>query len=176
MPAFRDISVKYKITAITLVTSYVVLVLASVVFVGVEWMSNRRAIGQELETIADIIGNNSTAAIVFDDRDGAEEILAALHAKPNIEWAYVFRADGTILAKYVADHLKGRSTASEYDEERGHDHPAPTEADASRASELAYGALSCRARRTRVTRLAEPKYSSQDGRLKSRSGDLRVLP
>ncbi len=67
MPAFRDISVKYKITAISLLTSYVVLVLASVVFVGVEWMSDRRAIGQELETIADIIGNNSTAAIVFDD-------------------------------------------------------------------------------------------------------------
>ncbi len=138
MPAFRDISVKYKITAITLVTSYVVLVLASVVFVGVEWMSNRRTIGQELETIADIIGNNSTAAIVFDDRDGAEEILASLHAKPNIEWEYVYRADGTILAKYVADHLKGRSTASEYDEERGHDHPAPTKADGSRASELAF--------------------------------------
>ncbi len=109
MPAFRDISVKYKITAISLLTSYVVLVLASVIFVGVEWMSDRRAIGQELETIADIIGNNSTAAITFDDRDGAEEILVALRAKPNIEWAYVYRADGTILAKYVADRLKGRS-------------------------------------------------------------------
>ncbi len=52
MPAFRDISVKYKITAISLLTSCVVLALASVVFVGVEWMSDRRAIGQELETIA----------------------------------------------------------------------------------------------------------------------------
>ena len=57
MPAFRDISVKYKIAAISLFTSCVVLVLASVVFIGVKWMSDRRAIGQEFETIADIIGD-----------------------------------------------------------------------------------------------------------------------
>ncbi|MBW8056234.1 MAG: HAMP domain-containing protein, partial [Nitrospira sp.] len=138
MPAFRDISVKYKITAISLLTSYVVLVLASVVFVGVEWMSDRRAIGQELETIADIIGNNSTAAIAFDDRDGAEEILAALHAKPNIEWAYIYRADGTVLARYVADALKGRSSASEYDKERIDGDPASLESDGTRANNLVF--------------------------------------
>ncbi len=138
MPAFRDISVKYKITAISLLTSYVVLVLASVVFVGVEWMGDRRAIGQELETIADIIGNNSTAAIVFDDRDGAEEILAALRAKPNIEWAYLYRADGTVLAKYVADAPKGRPSASEYDEERIDAHPALLESDGTRANNLVF--------------------------------------
>ncbi len=138
MPAFRGISVKYKITAITLVTSYVVLVLASVVFVGVEWMSDRRAIGQELETIADIIGNNSTAAITFDDRDGAEEILAALRAKPNIEWAYIYRLDGTVLAKYISDGLEGRSATSEHDEERTRSDPAPDESDGFRANNLVF--------------------------------------
>ncbi len=102
MVSFRDISVKYKITAITLLTTLVAVILASAVFIGARWMSDRRAIGQELETIADIIGNNSTAAIVFDDRHGAGEILSALRAKPNIERAYVYRANGTILAKYIS--------------------------------------------------------------------------
>ena len=138
MPAFRDISVKYKITAISLLTSYVVLVLASVVFVGTVWMSDRRAIGQELETIADIIGNNSTAAIAFDDRDGAEEILAALRAKPNIEWAYIYRPDGTALAKYISDGLEGRSAASEHDEERTRSDPASLESDGFRSNNLAF--------------------------------------
>ena len=136
MPAFRDISVKYKITAISLLTSFVVLVLASVVFVGVEWMSDRRAIGQELETIADIIGNNSTAAITFDDRDGAEEILVALRAKPNIEWAYIYRSDGTVLAKYISDGLEGRSAASEQNEERTRRNPPPDRSDGIRSNNL----------------------------------------
>jgi signal transduction histidine kinase len=118
MAAFRDISVKYKITAITLLTAFVVLVLASVVFVGARWLSDRQAIGQELETIADIIGNNSTAAIAFDDRQGAREILSALRANPNIEWAFVYRANGTILAEYISDRLKAGSTALEYNEQR----------------------------------------------------------
>ncbi len=138
MVAFRDISVKYKITAITLLTTLVALILASAVFIGARWMSDRRATGQELETIADIIGNNSTAAIVFDDQHGAGEILSALRAQPNIERAYVYRANGTILAKYVSGRLKGGSTAPESDERRGLGHPAPAGADRSLASELVY--------------------------------------
>jgi len=138
MPAFRDISVKYKITAISLLTSFVVLVLASVVFVSVEWMSDRRAIGQELQTIADIIGNNSTAAITFDDRDGAEEILVALRAKPNIEWAYIYRPDGTVLAQYIADGLEGRSIPSGHDEARARSDPAPNESAVFRSNDLTF--------------------------------------
>jgi len=138
MVAFRDISVKYKITAITLLTTLVALILASVVFIGARWMSDRRAIGQEIETIAEIIGNNSTAAIVFDDQRGAGEILSALRANPNIERAYVHRANGTILAKYISGRLKGGSTTPEFDEQRGLGHPAPAGAERSLASVLVY--------------------------------------
>ena len=40
-------------------------------------MFTRRALVQELSTTAEIIGANSTAAIVFDDGPAAEEILGS---------------------------------------------------------------------------------------------------
>ena len=84
MPKFVSRSIKRKLTMITLLISCVVLFLVSVIFVTTQVASYRRAIVQELETITTIIGSNSTAAVVFDDRRAAEEILAALRAKPNI--------------------------------------------------------------------------------------------
>ena len=72
MPKFVSRSIKRKLTMITLLISCVVLLLASVIFVTTQVAGYRRAIVQELETITTIIGSNSTAAVVFDDRRAAE--------------------------------------------------------------------------------------------------------
>ncbi len=110
MPKFVSRSIKRKLTMITLLISCVVLFLASVIFVTTQVASYRRAIVQELETITTIIGSNSTAAVVFDDRRAAEEILAALRAKPNIVSARIFLTDGSLFATYM-----GRETPSHID-------------------------------------------------------------
>ena len=91
MKAFKDLSIKRKLTAVIMLTSCVVLLIASTGFVTSELVTSRRAIVQELSTIAAIIGNNSTAALVFDDKKSAEETLSALSAKPNVVSAYIFR-------------------------------------------------------------------------------------
>ncbi len=86
---------------ITLLISCVVLLLASVIFVTTQVAGYRRAVVQELETITTIIGSNSTTAVLFDDWRAAEEILAALHAKPNIVSARIFLTDGLLFATYM---------------------------------------------------------------------------
>ncbi len=86
------------------------MLLASVIFVTTKVAGYRHAIVQELETITTIIGSNSTAAMVFDDRRVAEVILAALHAKPNIVSARIFLTDGSLFATYM-----GQETPSHID-------------------------------------------------------------
>ncbi len=105
MMLIRKLSLKNKLTAITLLTCALVLLLSTGVFMGTEVVVHRRSIVQELETLGEIISNNSTAAIIFQDRESAEEILGALEAKPNIVSAAIFGRNGQTLAHYPADIL-----------------------------------------------------------------------
>ena len=100
MRLLQNLSVKHKITAITLATILVVSLLSSTVFVMIEGRSARLAIVGELNTIAGILADNSTAALAFDDPVSAEETLSALKAKTNVIWAAVFRRDGSLFASY----------------------------------------------------------------------------
>ena len=101
MRRFGDLSIRHKLTAIIVFTSLVVLLLASVLFVTSEMLTQRRIIVQELAVIARIVGTNSTAAILFQDRRTAEENLASLRAKPSIEFAYIFSGDESLLAAFA---------------------------------------------------------------------------
>ena len=98
----RDASLKRKIISINLSTCLVVLVFTSVVFVGSAMHIYRNALIDELESIADIVGHNSRAALVFKDREGAEAILAALGSRPNISFAQITAENGELLAQYHA--------------------------------------------------------------------------
>jgi len=102
MPLLRDLRVKHKITAITLITILVVSLLSSGVYVEIENRRARSAVVDELTTIAGIVADNSTAALVFDDPAAAEETLAALKAKPDIVGGAIFRRDGSLFASYAA--------------------------------------------------------------------------
>ncbi len=113
MTAFKDLSIKRKLTAVIMLTSCVVLVIASTGFITSELVTSRRAIVQELSTIAEIIGNNSTAALVFDDKESAEETLSALSAKPNVVSAYIFRkTDGKQGPVFAAYNGRDRNNAA----------------------------------------------------------------
>ena len=102
MPGFSSRTIKGKLTTVTLITSCVALLLASTVFVGIQTFTYRRDIVRELKAITTIIGSNSTAAVVFDDRQAGREILSALSAKPNIVSTMIFATDGSLFARYSA--------------------------------------------------------------------------
>lgn len=100
MQLFNNTPIKKKITGIVLITSCVVLALASGVFVGTQILTSRGMIVQELATIGNIIASNSTAAVVFEDRNAAQEILSALRNKRNIVAASIYRNDGSLFVQY----------------------------------------------------------------------------
>ncbi len=107
MLSFGKISLKNKITMLILATSCVVLLLSSSIFVGSQVVTYKRLTVDELNAVADIIANNVTAAVVFDDPGSAEETLNALRARPSIVTARIYQNDGTPFAEYHAERLLG---------------------------------------------------------------------
>src|SRR2546422_4898850 len=78
MRAFRDLSIRRKLTLIIMLTSSVALLLACAAFVSYDLYTFRQAKVHDLTTLAEIIGSNSTAALTFGDSNSAKEILGAL--------------------------------------------------------------------------------------------------
>ncbi len=104
--SFRDISIKHKITLIIVLTSTIVLLLASVVFVVSEGVTFQNSLINHLSTIAGLVGTNSTAALAFNDPEAAKDFLVALRTEPNIISAAIHTPAGTQFAKYVRPETK----------------------------------------------------------------------
>jgi signal transduction histidine kinase/ActR/RegA family two-component response regulator len=98
---FRDLPIRQKLTFVTVLSSIVVLLLATAAFVAYELVTFRHAMVHKLTTEADLLGANITSALVFDDKESATKTLDALHAEPHVVAAAVYRPDGTQFAQYV---------------------------------------------------------------------------
>ena len=100
MRRFRDISVGQKLTLIILTTSCVVVLLACVAVATYDLLDFRRAARRDLTILADVIGANSAAPLIFNDPRSAEEVLAALKAAPHVRLAWVYKNTDTPFASY----------------------------------------------------------------------------
>jgi PAS domain S-box-containing protein len=93
-------SIKVKLTSITMATTGIALVLASLAFAAYDVVSQRRGLERDLSTLADVVAENTTAALAFNDPDSANQILGALQAKPNVVAAAVFSEGSSPFAVY----------------------------------------------------------------------------
>ncbi len=103
MRAFRDWSLRTKMTVLVVGTCCIALVCASVVFIQYESESTKRQMVQELSTMARIVADNSSAAVLFNSPADARGILNALSAKPDVLLGEVYTSDGRLFAHYVGD-------------------------------------------------------------------------
>jgi PAS domain S-box-containing protein len=97
---FRDLSIRYKIALIVLVTSGAALLIAGASLVTFDVRSYKTALVSDLSVKADIIAANSTAALAFEDYDSARQTLNALIHEYRILVAYLLSAEGLTFASY----------------------------------------------------------------------------
>ena len=83
-----------------MVTTSVALLLTCLVIVGYDLLLFREGLTQELGTQADIIGANSTTALLSGDRSAARTTLQALRFQPAIIKAVIYDKDGMAFATY----------------------------------------------------------------------------
>jgi two-component system sensor histidine kinase/response regulator len=100
MLSYRRLSIQRKLQITTLVTVAVALILCCAAFAVYDVLVFRNSLVRDLQALAEIVGSNSTAALSFGDQNAADELLSALRAKPHIETAIIFSADGRVFASY----------------------------------------------------------------------------
>lgn len=113
MPAFRDLSIQWKLLCASMLASGMALLLVCTAFVTYELLTFQRVMVRELSVQADIMAWHSTAALLFDDAGAATQTLAALQAEPHIVSAGIYLPDGPIFATYVRDQVSGAPTLPE---------------------------------------------------------------
>jgi len=95
-----NVSIKWKLILMTMLTSSMAVLLSSVSFLVYDLISFRHLLTQDLTTQAEIIGYNSAAAIAFKDEPAASATLSALTAKNDIVAAALYTPHGELFAHY----------------------------------------------------------------------------
>jgi len=96
----QNMTIKQKLTAIIMLTSSVILLLAITVFVIWGQIEARHQLVDDLHTHANIIADNCKASLAFSDKEDAEQILSALRARGSIVFACIYDKQSQVFAKY----------------------------------------------------------------------------
>src|SRR5258708_14569902 len=99
---FGNQPIKRKLMAVILLPSGAWLLLACGTFLANELLTFRQTMVRNLSTLAQVIAANSTAALAFDNRTDATDVLSALSAEPHIVAAGLYDNTGTLFATYPA--------------------------------------------------------------------------
>ncbi|HWY32480.1 MAG TPA: ATP-binding protein [Candidatus Acidoferrum sp.] len=98
-------SIKHKLLLITIVSSSAALLMVATAFFLVEYLSFRAGMQADLSTLAQIVGDQSTAALTYNDQPTAVENLRALASKKaGIEAACLYTNNSVFVAYQTSIH------------------------------------------------------------------------
>jgi signal transduction histidine kinase len=100
MMLLRDVPIRRKLVLILMLTTGGALLLAGAGLLTLDFFRFRQEMVTDLRTLAEIIAQNSTAALTFDDAAAAQETLAALGAKPPVLAASLYDEHSTLFARW----------------------------------------------------------------------------
>ena len=100
MTLMRNLTIKYKLMAITMLTCFASLLLAGSGYVLWEWTNIRRIMARNLLTQAEMIAENCKAALAFEDAQDSLEILKALQVQPSIVFGCLYNKNNEVFASY----------------------------------------------------------------------------
>jgi signal transduction histidine kinase/ActR/RegA family two-component response regulator len=94
----RRLSIRQKLTAMLMLISATVLGLASAAFVTWDFYRYRADMHADLTTQAQLVLDNTAAAVTFNDPDAAGETLEMLAIHPHAQVACLYLSDGRLFA------------------------------------------------------------------------------
>ncbi|WP_109486687.1 ATP-binding protein [Occallatibacter savannae] len=93
--------IRAKLVVLSTVVAGSALLLAGIAFWIYQSLLYVEALKRESSTIAQMLGDNSVAALTFSDRAAATEIANTLRAEPRVAKACLFGSTGAVLATYA---------------------------------------------------------------------------
>jgi len=76
--SFKNLNLRKKLMFSLMLTSIITLIIVCSSFIIYELITFRSSTVRELTALSNILGSNSTASIVFNDPESANETLSAL--------------------------------------------------------------------------------------------------
>jgi signal transduction histidine kinase/ActR/RegA family two-component response regulator len=98
MRLFANLSIRRKLTLIIMATTCGALLMACGVFLGFDIYNFRWSKAHDLETLAEILAANGSAAMSLSE---AHEMLQSLHVTDEVIAAAVYQRDGNLFATYL---------------------------------------------------------------------------
>jgi len=105
---YRNLPIKHKLRLLIMATVSCALMLACAALLVYDQIAARNSMRNDLDVLAEIFSANSTAALSFNDRPAAEELLSTLQAKQHITSAFLYEPDGMVFARYRREGAAGR--------------------------------------------------------------------
>jgi len=99
--SFNDLSIRIKIISLIVATSFVSLILAGLIFYAYDKSQYELGTLRDLTILAEIVGNNNTANIMFNYPQEALKILETLVADKDIKVARIYDKNHNIFAEYL---------------------------------------------------------------------------
>ncbi len=108
----RGLSIKNKLLLTLIFPSVTSLLFAGVFLILLEITEFQKNTRDDLSALAAIIGNRSTAALLFDDRDLVKENLAVLNTLPEVQVACLYDAHGAVFSQLIKNNHEGLTCPS----------------------------------------------------------------
>ncbi|MES2114675.1 MAG: EAL domain-containing protein [Pseudomonadota bacterium] len=89
-----------RVAHLNMLAAGAALALAGVLLIVVQFIALRGALRDDLQVQARIVGSNSSAPLLFQDRRAAAETLAGLALSPSVQGAGIYGPAGVLLAGY----------------------------------------------------------------------------
>jgi len=102
-------SLAKSIKQMVFVTSVVVLIIASVLFLALEWKTARQNVEDRIAIMAELVAEHLTAAVSFEDSVTAERFLRSFQTDPSIEYAAVLLPDKSLFAAYQSETVNKKA-------------------------------------------------------------------
>ncbi|MFP5285260.1 MAG: sensor histidine kinase, partial [Thermoanaerobaculia bacterium] len=99
----RDLPIRRKLVVILMIATGGALLLAGAGLLALDFFRFRYEMVTDLETLAEIVAQNSTAALSFHDPYAAEETLEALGAKASVLGASVYDGQEVLFARWARE-------------------------------------------------------------------------
>jgi two-component system sensor histidine kinase/response regulator len=96
----QNMSIGKKLMVIIMAISGLTLLLACLAIVVYDIVELRRGMVNDTSTLANMVAENSTAALTFHDAQAAKEVLRSLHTQPHVTAACLYTAEGQPFATY----------------------------------------------------------------------------
>ena len=100
MRLLQNLPIRQKLMVIALLTTGGALLLSGLALILLERARVREEMAEDLRTMAAVVGENSDAALLFEDEDDAEKVLKALGPQKSIVAAALYNSQGRLLGRW----------------------------------------------------------------------------